>query len=83
MRNRNRDSATRKDLMPGHVHTLGILRHSRLRHSDGHPGEAGHHVDPEDDCLGSSDTAPLLNPTGKSLSLTLVINPNKTEKPHS
>jgi len=64
VRNRNRDSATRKDLMPGHVHTLGILRHSRLRHSDGHPGEAGHHVDPEDDCLGSSDTAPLLNPTG-------------------
>jgi len=64
VRNRNRDSATRKDLMPGHVHTLGILRHSRLRHSD-HPGETGgHHVDPEDDCLGSSDTAPLLNPTG-------------------
>ena len=23
---------TRRDLMPGHVHTLGILRHSRSRH---------------------------------------------------
>ena len=22
-------SVTRRDLMPGHVHTLGILRHSR------------------------------------------------------
>ena len=25
-------SVTRRDLMPGHVHTLGILRHSRSRH---------------------------------------------------
>ena len=24
-------SVTRRDLMPGHVHTLGILRHSRAR----------------------------------------------------
>jgi len=57
VRNRNRDSATRKDLMPGHVHTLGILRHSRARH---HNAE----LDPEDDCLGATDTAPLINPTG-------------------
>jgi hypothetical protein len=55
VRNRNRDSATRKDLMPGHVHTLGILRHSRARHVE---------VDLEDDCLGATDTAPLINPTG-------------------
>jgi len=55
VRNRNRDSATRKDLMPGHVHTLGILRHSRARHVE---------VDLDDDCLGESDTPLLVNPTG-------------------
>lgn len=52
VRNRARDSATRRDLMPGQVHVQGILRHSReprLR-------------DPEDDCLG--DDAPLFEPTG-------------------
>jgi len=54
---RNRDSATRKDLMPGHVHTLGILRHSRSRHERDEPPR-----DLEDDCLG--DAEPLINPTG-------------------
>jgi hypothetical protein len=55
------DSATRRDLMPGHVHVLGILRHSRSRRL---PLEERHH-DPDDDCLGSD--APLLNPTGDPL----------------
>ena len=27
--NRYFEQATRRDLMPGHVHTLGILKHSR------------------------------------------------------
>jgi len=31
-------SVTRRDLMPGHVHTLGILRHTRSRH-DRHNSE--------------------------------------------
>ena len=39
--------------MPGHVHTLGILRHSRSRHEP---------RDLDDDCLG--DHQPLVNPTG-------------------
>ena len=46
-----------KDLMPGHVHTLGILRHSRSRHERDEPPR-----DLEDDCLG--DAEPLINPTG-------------------
>merc|ERR1719193_2405066 len=58
---RNRDSATRKDLMPGHVHVLGILRHSRSSR-----GNTAHHHDRggdlDDDCLGNE--APLVNPTG-------------------
>eukprot|EP00088_Acartia_fossae_P017905 TRINITY_DN20252_c0_g1_i3.p1 TRINITY_DN20252_c0_g1~~TRINITY_DN20252_c0_g1_i3.p1 ORF type:complete len:988 (-),score=346.56 TRINITY_DN20252_c0_g1_i3:228-3191(-) len=66
VRNRNRDSATRRDLMPGHVHTLGILRHSRAaRHhhnSADHNAAEGDHED--DDCLGASDSTPLINPTG-------------------
>ena len=46
--------------MPGHVHVLGILRHSRSRRQEGE-----RHHDPDDDCLGSD--APLLNPTGDPL----------------
>ncbi len=58
---RNQDSATRRDLMPGHVHVLGILRHSRSRREGEHQREH----DPDDDCLGSH--APLMNPTGDPL----------------
>jgi len=50
-------SVTRRDLMPGHVHTLGILRHSRSRH-DRHNHET----------FGDDDTDPheglAVNPTG-------------------
>lgn len=59
------DSATRRDLMPGHVHVLGILRHSRSRRLPP-PGEnERRRHDPDDDCLGSD--APLINPTGDPL----------------
>ena len=58
VRNRTRDSATRRDLMPGQVHVQGILRHSRSRHE---PDMR----DPDDDCLG--DDAPLFEPTGDPL----------------
>jgi len=49
------DQATRRDLMPGHVHTLGILRHSRSRHDRDNAETFGEE--------GDSD-ALLINPTG-------------------
>jgi len=51
-------SATRPDLMPGHVHVLGILKHSRSRQED-HGGE-GTDFDLEDQTLA-------INPTGDPL----------------
>ena len=51
----HQDQATRRDLMPGHVHTLGILRHSRSRHDRDNAETFGEE--------GDSD-ALLINPTG-------------------
>ena len=48
---------TRRDLMPGHVHTLGILRHSRSRH-DRH----NHETFGEEEIAASHSTGdPLLD----------------------
>jgi len=52
--------ATRRDLMPGHVHTLGILRHSRSRHDRDNAETFG-----EEGELGSDGL--LMNPTGDPL----------------
>merc|ERR1719471_1589230 len=50
-------SVTRRDLMPGHVHTLGILRHSRSRH-DRH----NHETFGEEEIAASHSTGdPLLD----------------------
>jgi len=54
------DQATRRDLMPGHVHTLGILRHSRSRNDKDNAETFG-----EEGELGGD--APLINPTGDPL----------------
>merc|ERR1719422_147970 len=51
-------SVTRRDLMPGHVHTLGILRHSRSRH-DRHNHETFGDDDNTDPHEGLA-----VNPTG-------------------
>jgi len=51
------DQATRRDLMPGHVHTLGILRHSRSRHDRDNAETFG-----EEGELGNEGL--LMNPTG-------------------
>merc|ERR550532_1237791 len=51
-------SVTRRDLMPGHVHTLGILRHSRSRH-DRHNHETFGDDDSSDPHAGLA-----VNPTG-------------------
>ena len=51
------DQATRRDLMPGHVHTLGILRHSRSRHDKDNAETFG-----EEGELGNEGL--LINPTG-------------------
>jgi len=51
-------SVTRRDLMPGHVHTLGILRHSRSRH-DRH----NHETFGDDDNTDPHDGL-AVNPTG-------------------
>jgi len=55
----NHDQATRRDLMPGHVHTLGILRHSRSRHDRDNAETFG-----EGEIGGDSM---LINPTGDPL----------------
>merc|ERR1719516_711477 len=55
----HQDQATRRDLMPGHVHTLGILRHSRSRHDREGRDDGG-----LEDCLEDGTTVLLANPTG-------------------
>eukprot|EP00092_Neocalanus_flemingeri_P076161 GFUD01094428.1.p1 GENE.GFUD01094428.1~~GFUD01094428.1.p1 ORF type:complete len:645 (-),score=197.91 GFUD01094428.1:247-1908(-) len=52
--------ATRRDLMPGHVHTLGILRHSRSRHDRDNAETFG-----EEGELGEDGM--MINPTGDPL----------------
>merc|ERR1719516_88535 len=52
----HQDQATRRDLMPGHVHTLGILRHSRSRH-DRH----NHETFGEEEIASHSTGDPLLD----------------------
>ena len=54
------DQATRRDLMPGHVHTLGILRHSRSRHDRDNAETFGEEGELGNDAL-------LINPTGDPL----------------
>jgi len=56
----DQDRATRRDLMPGHVHTLGILRHSRSRHDRDNAETFG-----EEGELGNDGL--LMNPTGDPL----------------
>ena len=51
-------SATRPDLMPGHVHVLGILKHSRSRQED-------RQEDTDFDLEG--DSVLSVNPTGDPL----------------
>merc|ERR1719318_600935 len=51
---------TRRDLMPGHVHTLGILRHSRSRHDRDNAETFGKEGELGNDAL-------LINPTGDPL----------------
>jgi len=48
--------------MPGHVHTLGILRHSRSRHERERSEEGG-----LEDCLEDGTSVLLDNPTGDPL----------------
>merc|ERR1719483_72473 len=57
MQETHSDQATRRDLMPGHVHTLGILRHSRSRHDKDNAETFG-----EEGELGNEGL--LINPTG-------------------
>ena len=56
------DQATRRDLMPGHVHTLGILKHSRSRHDRNQRGGIE-----DDDCLLGDNEELSYNPTGDPL----------------
>jgi len=56
----NHDQATRRDLMPGHVHTLGILRHSRSRHDRNNAETFGEEGELDNDSM-------LINPTGDPL----------------
>jgi len=62
--NRYFEQATRRDLMPGHVHTLGILRHSRSRHDREQEGRGGIE---DDDCLLGDNEDLSFNPTGDPL----------------
>merc|ERR1719209_315423 len=57
--NRYFEQATRRDLMPGHVHTLGILKHSRSRHDRNQRGGIE-----DDDCLLGDNEELSYNPTG-------------------
>jgi len=59
-RDHGQGQATRRDLVPGHVHTLGILRHSRSRHDRDNAETFG-----EEGELGGD--ALLINPTGDPL----------------
>merc|ERR1719186_1443816 len=59
-RDHGQGKATRRDLVPGHVHTLGILRHSRSRHDRDNAETFG-----EEGELGGD--ALLINPTGDPL----------------
>jgi len=59
------DQATRRDLMPGHVHTLGILRHSRSRHERADRDELL--LGEGEDCLLGEEGGLLVNPTGDPL----------------
>jgi len=61
--NRYFEQAARRDLMPGHVHTLGILRHSRSRGERGERGERGGGIE-EEDCLLGGEEGLSFNPTG-------------------
>merc|ERR1719300_914839 len=60
--NRYFEQATRRDLMPGHVHTLGILKHSRSRHDRSQRGGIE-----DDDCLLGDNEELSYNPTGDPL----------------
>merc|ERR1719347_2083514 len=60
--NRYFEQATRRDLMPGHVHTLGILKHSRSRHDRNQRGGIE-----DDDCLLGDNEELSYNPTGDPL----------------
>jgi len=53
------EQSARRDLMPGHVHTLGILRHSRSRHERERSDSGG-----LEDCLEEGNSVLLANPTG-------------------
>ena len=48
--------------MPGHVHTLGILKHSRSRHDRNNRGGIE-----DDDCLLGDNEELSYNPTGDPL----------------
>ena len=48
--------------MPGHVHTLGILKHSRSRHDRNQRGGIE-----DDDCLLGDNEELSYNPTGDPL----------------
>jgi len=68
--NRYFEQAARRDLMPGHVHTLGILRHSRSRgerevrgEGRGDRGDRGGGIEDEDLQLGGEEGLSF-NPTG-------------------
>merc|ERR1719367_989169 len=59
--NRYFEQATRRDLMPGHVHTLGILKHSRSRH------DRNNRELEDNDCLLGDNEELSFNPTGDPL----------------